>query len=67
MLFNSWAADAVFFGVRAAVWARGYRAKDPPGTNTGPLARCVVATMLTAVFGLLPAVIAAALVGGTLA
>ena len=66
-MFHSLIADVVFWLVLAVVWAGCYHAKDPPGMQPGTrlevvTGRVISATFLTAVLGVLPALIAAALV-----
>lgn len=71
-MFHSLLADVVFWTVLALVWAACWLAKPPPGLAPASRfaeygGRAVAATLLTAVLGVLPALVAAALVGGRLA
>jgi len=64
----------VFFAVLTAVFVACYRAPDPPQTHytrqtrlAGIVVRIATSAFLTFLLGLLPALVAFALVGGTLA
>jgi len=71
-VFHSLLADVVFVAVLVVAWLMAFGAQEPPGMPRGtPFAvlagRVVTATVLTGLLGLLPALVAAALVGGRLA